>query len=231
MGRSDASECIFGGNKRIRKDLYVATFGQGEDTRSLVARCNLGEKRAWEEFYTKYFGMVSAAVKRMSRSESDEVEDTVQEVFLHLFKALETYDPARSLEAYILQIARRVRISRYRHAAAAKRGGTNPNHAPINAHDCRDREQYVSVADCGQDQETQLIRAEEARALREALNLISEACRKLLGFRYDQGLSYKEMAAVLNEKEASLRVRVQRCLSSLGRSYSQLSSEEVVDRW
>lgn len=209
----------------------MAVPSQGDDTRSLVARCNLGEKRAWEEFYARYFGMVSAAVRRMNRSEPDETEDTVQEVFLHLFKALEHYDPARSLEAYILEIARRVRITRYRHGSAAKRGGTNPHHTPINAHDCHDTAQYVSVADSRQDQETQLIRAEQTRALRQALNLISEACRKLLAFRYDQGLSYKEIGAILNEKEASLRVRVQRCLSSLGRSYAQLSSEEVVDRW
>jgi RNA polymerase sigma-70 factor (ECF subfamily) len=209
----------------------VAVPGQGDDTRSLVARCNSGEKRAWEEFYARYSGMVSAAVRRMGRSEPDETEDTVQEVFLHLFKALEHYDPARSLEAYILEIARRVRISRYRHTAAAKRGGTNPRQIPIDAHDCHDTAQYVSVADSGQNQETQLIRAEQTRALRQALNLISETCRKLLALRYDQGLSYKEIGVILKEKEASLRVRVQRCLTSLGRSYAQLSPEEVVDRW
>lgn len=202
-----------------------------DDARSLVARCNLGETRAWEEFYARYLGMVSAAVRRMSRSEADDTEDTIQEVFLHLFRALEHYDPARSLEAYILEITRRVRISRYRHTSAAKRGGTNPHHRQINAHDSRDPEQYVSVADSGQDQEMQLIRAEETRLLRRALGLISEACRKLLGLRYDQGLSYKEIGVILNEKEASLRVRVQRCLASLSKNYSQVSSQEVVDRW
>jgi len=203
----------------------------GDDTRSLVARCNLGDKRAWEEFYARYAGMVSAAVRKMSRSELDETEDMIQEVFLHLFKALEHYDPARSLEAYILEIARRVKITRYRHTSAAKRGGTNPHHSPINAHDSHDGQQYVSVADSGENQEKLLIRAEETRFLRQALNFISEGCQKLLGLRYDRGLSYREIGVILNEKEASLRVRVQRCLASLGRNYLRLSSQEVGDRW
>jgi len=197
----------------------------------LVARCNLGDEKAWEEFYARYSGMISAAVRKMSRLEPDETEDTIQEVFLHLFKALEHYDPERSLEAYILEIARRVRISRYRHTSAARRGGTNPRHSPINAHDSHDCEQYVSVADPGEDQETLLIRAEETRFLRQAINVISKECQKLLGLRYDRGLSYKEIGVILNEKEASLRVRVQRCLASLGRNYSRLSSQEVGDRW
>jgi RNA polymerase sigma-70 factor (ECF subfamily) len=215
----------------IGKDLYVAAPTQENDTRVLVARCNLGERRAWEEFYSRYYGMVSAAVRRMSRSEPDDTEDTIQEVFLHLFKALEHYDSSRSLEAYVLEIARRVRISRYRHSSAAKRGGTNPHHRQIDAHDSRDSEQCVSVAGSGPDQEAQLIRAEETRLLRQALDLISEACRKLLGLRYDQGLSYKEIGVILTEKEASLRVRLQRCLASLSKNYSQVSAQEVVDRW
>ncbi|MBI4964953.1 MAG: sigma-70 family RNA polymerase sigma factor [Desulfomonile tiedjei] len=203
----------------------------GDDIRSLVARCNQGERQAWEEFYARYFGMVSAAVKRMSRSKPNETEDTVQDVFLHLFKALGKYDPSRSLEAYILEIARRVGITRYRHASAAKRGGTNPHHRQVDAHDSADRGQCVSVADDGQDQEALYIRAEETHLLRLALNLIGESCRELLGLRYDHGLSYKEIAMILNDKEASLRVRLQRCLASLGRNYSQLSSQGVTDRW
>ena len=38
----------------------------------------------------------------------------------------ESYEPSKSVEAYILEIARRVRISSYRKEAALKRGGGNP---------------------------------------------------------------------------------------------------------
>ena len=209
----------------------MAAPNQGDDIRSLVSRCNRGEKQAWEEFYAMYFNMVSAAVKRMSRSEPDETEDTVQEVFIHLFKALKHYDPARSLEAYILEIARRVRISRYRYGSAARRGGDNPHPRKVNAHDSADGEQYVSIRSSSPNQEMQMIQAEETRLLRQALGLISEGCRELLRLRYNQELSYKEVGEILNEKEGSLRVRVQRCLTALGRSYSQLSSGEVASKW
>jgi len=89
----------------------------------LVERCNDGEKAAWDEFYARYYGLVSRMVKRYARGRFDETDDMVQEVFIHIFKALRQYDPTRPIETYLLEIARRVRISQYRSLSAQKRGG------------------------------------------------------------------------------------------------------------
>jgi RNA polymerase sigma-70 factor (ECF subfamily) len=176
--------------------------------------------------------MISLVVRRFHGTGSDDREDVVQEVFLHLFKALRNYDPTRPLEAYLVEIARRVKISHLRTAAAAKRGGLNPGHLPIDSHDCREgREGAVQVASVESDQEQRLMEAEEASLLRKALRAVSDSCRKLLAYRFEQGLSYKQIAEVLDEKEGTLRVRLQRCLSSLARHYSGLAPEEEGNRW
>jgi RNA polymerase sigma factor (sigma-70 family) len=150
----------------------------------------------------------------------------VQEIFVHLFTALKRYDPEKPLEVYILEIARRVRISQYRTASAQKRGGTVPWAERVNALDAHEEAGYISVAAQADDQESSMIRAQESRLLKNALRSLGEACRKLLSMRYYQGLSYKEIGEFLGTREATLRVQVQRCVSALGRVYSRLTLQE-----
>lgn len=204
----------------------VATLG-GNGSKDLVERCNSGDREAWAEFHARYVGLITASVSRHHRAGIHETEDLVQEVFLHLVRALQHYDPARPLEVYILEIARRVAISRFRHLSAQKRGGFSRETRPLDAHDGGDEGGYISVASPDDDQERVLMRAQETNMLRTALAALTESCRKLLGLRYDGGLSYKEIAEMLDEKEASLRVRAQRCLSSLSKQYSLVSMREA----
>jgi RNA polymerase sigma-70 factor, ECF subfamily len=186
---------------------------------SLVQRCNRGDKQAWEEFYTTYFGLVSSVAKRYS-SQANDAEDIIQEVFVNLFKALRQYDPARPIETYILEIARRVRIGRYRKASAMKRAG---NPVPVDLTGCDSERGFIAVASADENQEDSLIKAQEKGLLRKALNGISQNCRDLLALRYDQALSYKQIAEMLKVKEVTLRSQLQRCLASLSKSYSKLA--------
>jgi len=192
----------------------------------LVQRCNRGDRGAWEEFYSRYFPLVSRVARRCASTGPEDVEDTIQEVFINLFKALHQYDPSRSIEAYIVEIARRVRVSRYRKESAVKRGGSGRMLTSLDSPDFNVRG-CLSMLTAGDDQESALSRAQETRLLRRALAGISESCRELLAMRYDQDLSYKEMAATLGEKEGTLRVRVQRCMSSLSRRYADLTFQGV----
>lgn len=200
----------------------------GMDSRDLVARCNLGDRAAWAEFHSRYVGLITAAVGKYRSATNPEIEDVIQEVFLHLIKALRHYDPTRPLEVYILEIARRVGISRYRQLSAQKRGGLSKQTHPLDAHDGGDEAGYISVASPDVDQESALLRAQEIYMLRKALVALTESCRKLLSLRYDRGLSYKEISVTLGEKEASLRVKTQRCLSALSKQYSMVSVQEVL---
>ena len=201
--------------------------GAGSDVRDLVNACNRGDKDSWQEFYSRYLPLVHCAVRRFSPS--DELEDVSQEVFIQLFKALRDFDESKSLEAYIMEIARRVAIGRFRRATAFKRGGRNRESSLDTWRDGDLQRGFCSSASA-ENQEMFLIRAEETNFLRFALNAISEACKKLLGFRYDQGLSYQEISALLGTKEATLRVQVARCLSSLSTHYGRAASMEVLKK-
>ena len=171
---------------------------------------------------------MARVVNRLGSGDPNETEDLVQEVFIHLFSALRKYDRTRPIEAYILEIARRVRISRYRKNSAVKRGGTDRTTVPLDAHDGGEAG-FITLPSAERDQEEVLIRAQQTGLIRRALETLSESCRKLLAMRYDRGLSYKEISTALDAREGTLRVRVQRCLSSLARSYAELALEEGGD--
>jgi len=165
--------------------------------------------------------MISRSVRRYSGHGTLDLEDMVHEVFIQLFKALQSYDPNKPVEAYILEIARRVGISLLRKDSALKRGGTNPGPVSLDAHrGFSQDERSIDVPSLEESQEAALINAQETLKLRSALDGLSENCRKLLLLRYDQALSYKEIAGKLNAKEGALRVRVQRCLSALAANYA-----------
>lgn len=197
------------------------------EVEDLVERCNQGDGQAWEEFYGRYVGMISRVVKSYFKSNHEDADDLIQEVFVRLLNALKNFDPTRSLEAYIIEIARRVRIGRLRKASSLKRGGANPRVLPMSVRDCPEGEVHLVLASQAEDQEASLIKAQEARTLRQAILELSDGCRKVLALRYDDGLSYREISEKLAVNEGTLRVRVRRCLSSLAVLYSKVAQQEV----
>jgi RNA polymerase sigma factor (sigma-70 family) len=83
---------------------------------SLGARLAAGEEGAINECYSALGPMVLGYLRRfVSR---DEAEDVLQRVFYEVWKNRDRYDPDRSLEAWVLAIARKRAIDqlRRRHA-------------------------------------------------------------------------------------------------------------------
>jgi len=181
-----------------------------EELACLVERCNSDDQEAWQEFYARYHRMVLKAVRKSCPRDFSEVEDIVQEVFYNLFVALRSYDPARPIVPFIWAIAKRVTIS-YLRKNYFPRQLKGPWHdgVPAGPFPCANPEDIV-------------IRKEERVLLRRALDTLPAYGRKLLELRYNDGLSYAEMAARLGVKEVTLRTQVSRYRSLLGRNYERL---------
>lgn len=208
----------------------IATSGTDILTKAevalLVEKCNNGDHEAWKEFYGRYRGVVHAAVSRSVPWSSEDTEDLVQEAFVRIFEALHEYDTARPLEAYVYEIAKRAAISHLRRATADKRGGGNPGPASLNVHDSGSDPDTISVPDPREDQESALMKAQQAHMIELAMSRLNENCRRLIRFRYDLGLGYREISEQLNITESTLRVQVSRCLQALARHYAALAGRE-----
>jgi RNA polymerase sigma-70 factor (ECF subfamily) len=129
-----------------------------------------------------------------------DAEDVVQETFVYAFRKLHHFDPARgSFKTWLYTIA----VSRCRNARRRKWLPTI---------------QLSQLLSLGTEPATSEDEAPERAAARsgvmvaleQALSTLSPRLRESIALRYGQGLTYREMADVLNipQKTAESRVRL-----------------------
>ena len=81
---------------------------------TLLERIGRGESTAVNEFVARYGGLVWSIARRFSRTESD-AEDSVQEIFLEMWKSAKSFRPEIASEkTFVTMIARRRMIDRIR---------------------------------------------------------------------------------------------------------------------
>jgi RNA polymerase sigma-70 factor (ECF subfamily) len=166
----------------------------------LVRRVRLGDEAAFEEiFRTFYVRLVSFA--RTGLDSQDLAEETVQEVFLHIWARRELWVVERSLAAYMFRAVRN-RISNARRSLKLE--------TSYNADIARDADS-ASSAPC----DGRLREAEIEAALARALALLPERPRQVFLLSRRQHLSYAEIAEVLGIGVKTVEMHMARALSQL----------------
>jgi RNA polymerase sigma-70 factor (ECF subfamily) len=162
---------------------------------SLGARLAAGEEGAINECYSALGPMVLGYLRRfVSR---DEAEDVLQRVFYEVWKNRDRYDPDRSLEAWVLAIARKRAIDQLRRRHA--------NVVPI--------EELRDIAgDDGRELAERCARASEVRG---ALERLPKEQREVLTLAYFGELTQTEIAERLGVPLGTVKARAFRGLRRL----------------
>jgi RNA polymerase sigma factor (sigma-70 family) len=164
-------------------------------TADLGARLAAGEEGAIEDVYAVLGPMVLGYLRRFVPR--DEAEDVLQRVFYEVWRNRDRYDPARSLEAWVLGIARKRAIDQLRRRHA--------NVVPI--------EELRDIAgDDGRDLAERYARASEVRG---ALERLSPEQREVLTLAYFGELSQSEIADRLGVPLGTVKARSFRGLRRL----------------
>src|SRR5256885_15651297 len=80
---------------------------------SLIEQCLSGDQNAWEEIVrTNWRKVFNVAYKFVGKH--DEAEDLTQDIFLKIFKALNTFDRRANFQTWIISISRNLCIDHYR---------------------------------------------------------------------------------------------------------------------
>jgi len=186
------------------------------DERDLVGRCNGGDEAAWTLLYRTYRERVYRITHwRRWGFQREEADEVMQEVFLALVSSLRSFDFRSSLETYISQIANNRCISALRKQMAARAGGQT-GHLPLE-----EVEPVLSDAADRPDQE--VLRREQRHIVLKGLGGLSSACRSIVRFRFIDGLSYREIATLLDIEEGTVASRLSRCLGELREVCQRLS--------
>lgn len=174
------------------------------------------EPSALATFFDAYFDRVHGYVRRLVREEHV-AEDLTQDVFLHVHRALPSYDPARPLAPWVFTIAsNKIRDHwRSRRLRGDQESLTGDSHG--------DDPSLVAPPDPVADHVT----ADEASArLVEAIDGLPELLRQTLVLRYYEGLSFEAIGAIVNRNETAVRKRYSRALQELRRVLGGASASD-----
>src|SRR5690349_6647816 len=120
-----------------------------EPTDTLIARCLTGDQTAWDAIVQQYWRKVfNVAYKFVGRH--DEAEDLTQDIFLKVFRSLDTFDRRANFQTWLISVSRNLCIDHYRSVRkeresidrgvdTAEIAPPSPEPGPIAALEQRDR--------------------------------------------------------------------------------------------
>jgi RNA polymerase sigma-70 factor (ECF subfamily) len=166
------------------------------DDNELVARTLNGDIRSYEELVRRYERLVGRVLYPYARREIS-VEDLVQETFLRAYDRLETFNPDYRFKTWLLAIANNLGVDTLRRRRETVE--FNPE-----AH-----------AGTGGSPEAQALEADRSRSVQSAVATLPETYSVPLVLRYSEGMSYAEIAEVLDLTIPAVKSRLFRARSML----------------
>ncbi|MCF8346543.1 MAG: RNA polymerase sigma factor [Bacteroidales bacterium] len=136
----------------------------------------------------------------------EEAEDTVQEVYLKLWKMRDDLGKYNSVEALCVRITRNLCFDQLR------RRKTGRVVDEQEAKELKDREMDSTMSD---DPYTKLQDKEREEIMGRLINQLPEPQRSLIHFRHIEGKEYSEIEALMNMKENAIRVSISRARKQL----------------
>ncbi len=173
----------------------------------LVVRVQKGDKRAFDLLVLKYQYKVQAIVGRFVR-DRDEVADVVQEAFIKAYRAIHNFRGDSQFYTWMYRIA----------VNTAKNYLVSRNRRPpSNDVDVDDAEFYAggdSLRDVDSP-ENLLARDQLERVVDDAIKNLPEDLRTAVTLREFDGLSYEDIAAVMDCPVGTVRSRIFRAREAI----------------
>ena len=180
----------------------------------LVRRCIAGDAAAWEEIVQKYHRRIYNICYRFTGSGTD-ADDLAQEVFIKMYRTLNTYDVERgAFMTWVTTVTRNLLVDHFRKTRQDRvtdsLDGTPSEHE--DALPLGDR-----IPDKGPSPDTKVQSREAKEAVQEALQRLSPELREAVILRDLQDMDYKEIATVLRVPEGTVKSRINRGRAELAR--------------
>ena len=183
-------------------------------TDEIIERCLNGDQAAWESIVRLYRRKVFNVAYKFVGSH-DQAEDLTQDVFLKLFKSLDTFDRRANFQTWLISVSRNLCIDHYR-AVRKERETINrdvdpADHQPISP-DIR--------------ADTRLEHRDRVTLLRRALEKLAPTLRTAVMLRDIQELTYQEIATKLRLPEGTVKSRINRGRTELARQIQKLREQQ-----
>jgi len=180
----------------------------------IIERCLNGDQAAWEAIVRLYWRKVfNVAYKFVGRH--DMAEDLTQDVFLKLYKSLDTFDRRANFQTWLISVSRNLCIDHYR--------SVRKERETINR-DVDASELMPVSTDLAAD--TRIERHDRVILLRQALDKLAPTLRTAVMLRDIQELTYQEIADQLRLPEGTVKSRINRGRTELARQIQKLREQQ-----
>lgn len=194
----------------------------------LVERTVAGDQKAFELLVLKYQRRIERLIGRMVR-DSDLVEDIAQETFIRAYRALGQFRGEAQFYTWLYRIA----------VNTAKKALVDLKRDPLVSETTLrgggDEEDETSSVEneltSAETPETVLAAKEVAAAVNSAMEALPDELRQAVTLREIDGLSYEEIAEVMNCPIGTVRSRIFRAREAISAKVKPMLENQTGKRW
>jgi len=191
-----------------------ARMGEREIDQALIERVQQGDKKAFDILVMKYQIRIIKLVSRFVRN-ADDAQDVAQEAFIKAYRALKNFRGDSAFYTWMYRIAINTAKN---HLVSSSRKATT------SAVDAQEAEQYDG-ADWLREYATpekELMASEIKQVIYTSIAALPEDLKEAITLREMEGLSYEDIAAVMDCPIGTVRSRIFRAREAIDKELKPL---------
>jgi RNA polymerase sigma-70 factor (ECF subfamily) len=193
----------------------------------LVERVKRGDTKAFEMLVVKYQRRIERLIGRMVR-DVDLVPDLAQETFIRAYRAIPQFRGESAFYTWLYRIA----VNTAKKALVElKRDPLVLESSRVLGEDDDETSRVENELTDGETPEAVLASREIAAAVNAAIEALSEDLRQAITLREIEGLSYDEIAVVMNCPIGTVRSRIFRAREAIAERLRPLLDTRGGERW
>ena len=213
---SGASSATYTQNKGRMSDREV--------DQQLVERAQRGEKRAFELLVVKYQRKLERLLSRIVRDPS-EIEDVAQEAFIKAYRALPNFRGESAFYTWLYRIG----INTAKNYLVAK-GRRAPTSTEFDSEEAESFEEATGLRDVNTP-ENLLMSKQVAQTVNDAIDALPQELRTAITLREIDGLSYEEIAKIMECPIGTVRSRIFRAREAVAEKLRPQLGTNKDKRW
>ena len=193
----------------------------------LVERARRGDVAAFEMLVVKYQRRIERLISRMVR-DADLVQDIAQETFIRAYRALPQFRGESAFYTWLYRIAVN---SAKKALMELKRDPLVSESSLVSTDEGEEPSRVENELSDGATPESLLASKEIAATVNAAIESLSEDLRQAVVLREIEGLSYEEIADVMNCPIGTVRSRIFRAREAIAAKLRPLLGTREGERW
>ncbi len=190
----------------------------------LVERVQRGDKHAFDLLVTKYQRKLGRLISRFVR-DTGEAEDVTQEAFIKAYRALPGFRGDSAFYTWLYRIG--INTAKNYLLANKRRA---PTSTPFDAEEAESFEDGGLLQEVSTP-ENELMSRQVVSVVQATLQQLPEDLRSALTLREIEGLSYEEIASVMNCPVGTVRSRIFRAREAVAEKLRPLLETSKGNRW